>query len=140
MDIAYLITGLILLAYLAAIWILGSVLQLKSPDIWVFRIGLSLIGIGCAAAYVWWRRSKRAAGDGASEPVDSSNEIDVLMRDAESRLAAARVPQGSRIGNFPLIFLVGESGAAKTSILVHSGLEPELLAGQVYQDNNIVPT
>jgi hypothetical protein len=34
------------------------------------------------------------------EPLDSSNEIDVLMRDAEARLAAARILKGSRIGNF----------------------------------------
>jgi type VI secretion system protein ImpL len=140
MDVAYLITAVLLLAYLALVWILGSVLQLKSPDIWVFRGGLALIGIGAAAAYIWWRRSRGAAAGCAPEPVDSSNEIDVLMRDAEARLSAARVSGGSHIANFPLIFLVGETGAAKTTILANSGLEPELLAGQVYQDNNIVPT
>ncbi len=36
--------------------------------------------------------------------------------------------------------MIGEAGAAKTSVLINSGLEPELLAGQVYQDNVIVPT
>src|SRR5947199_5222273 len=110
MDVAYLITGILLLVYLVAVWVLGGVLQLKSPDIWVFRGGLALIGIGAAAAYVWWHRSRRAAAGDASEPVDSSNEIDVLMRDAENRLAAARVAGGSRIANIPLIFLVGETG------------------------------
>jgi type VI secretion system protein ImpL len=140
MDIAYLITGMVLLVYLVLVWILGGVLQLKSPDIWVFRIGLALIGIGATAAFLWWRRSRQSAGGGSSEPVDSSNEIDVLMGDAEARLAAARVSKGSRIGNFPLVFLVGEVGSAKTSILINSGLEPELLAGQVYQDNAVVPT
>src|SRR5437870_4322058 len=131
MDLAYLITGILLLVYLVAVWIVGGVLQLRSPDIWVFRGGLALIGIGAAAAYVWWRRSRGAAAAGPSEPVDASNEIDVLMRDAEARLAAARVAKGTRIGNFPLIFVMGEAGSAKTSILVNSGLEPELLAGQV---------
>src|SRR5215471_3571564 len=103
MDIAYLITGVVLLVYLVLVWILGGILHLKSPDIWVFRVGLALIGIGAAAAYVWWRRSRRSADGGSSEPVDSSNEVDVLVRDAEARLAAARVPKGSRIGNFPLV-------------------------------------
>jgi len=140
MDIAYLVTGIALLVYLVLIWILGGLLQLKSPDIWVFRGGLALIGIGAAAAFIWWRRTRRGAGADTAEPVDTSNEIDVLMRDAETRLAAARVPKGSRIAHFPAFFLVGESGSAKTSVLVNSGLEPELLAGQVYQDNNIVPT
>ena len=141
MDPVTLITALLLLLYLAGVWFLGSALQLKSPDIWVLRAGLAIIGIGIAAAFLWWRRSRRATGgEAASDPIDASNEIDILIRDAESRLTAARNPQGSRIANFPLIFLVGETGAAKTTTVINSGLEPELLAGQVYQDNNVVPT
>src|SRR5215831_2345415 len=112
MNLAYLITGIIFLVYLVVVWILGDVLHLKSPDIWVFRAGLALIGIGAAAAYLWWRRSRSGGVGEPVEPVDSSNEIDVLVRDAENRLAAAKVPAGSRIANFPLILLVGETGAA----------------------------
>ena len=65
MDMAYLITGIVLLVYLVLVWILGGVLQLKSPDIWVLRVGLALIGIGAAAAFVWWRRSRRVAETGS---------------------------------------------------------------------------
>jgi type VI secretion system protein ImpL len=135
----YPLTAIILLVYLVGVWILGGVLQLKSPDIWVFRAGLSLIGIGAAAAWIWWRRSQQPAGGGAA-PIDPSNEIDLLARDAEAKLAGARIAQGGHIANFPLIFVLGESGAAKTSIAVNSGLEAELLAGNVYQDNAIAPT
>ncbi len=39
-----------------------------------------------------------------------------------------------------MFFLVGADSAAKTSIFVHSGVEPDLLAGQVYQDNAIIST
>src|ERR1041384_5879855 len=140
MTITYVVTGIVLLAYLILVWLMGDWLHLKSPDIWVFRGGLALIGIGIAAAVVWWRRSRQQAQGGAGEPIDPSNEIDALIRNAESRLAAAKVPQGSRISNFPLIFLVGEPGSAKTSVLVNSGLEAELLAGQVHQEANVVPT
>lgn len=140
MNAVYLVTGIVLLVYFVLVWILGGALHLKSPDIWVFRVGLALIGVGAAAAWIWWRRSRLASGGAPAEPIDASNEVDVLARDAETRLASARVPQGSRLANFPLIFLVGESGSAKTSILVNSGLEPEILAGQVYQDSNIAAT
>ena len=116
MNMLYLVTGIVLIVYLVAIWILGGALGLKSPDIWVFRAGLGLIGIGAAAAWIWWRRSRMASGAGA-EPIDPSNEVDVLAREAEARLAAARIPQGSRIANFPRVYVLGESGAAKTSIL-----------------------
>src|SRR5215469_2928225 len=102
MTLVYLITGIVVVVYLALVWILGGVLQLKSPDIWVFRGGLALIGIGAAGAFIWWRRSRAAAGGGTQEPLDPSNEVDALMRDAETRLAAARVPKGSRLANFPL--------------------------------------
>ena len=53
MTLVYLITGIVVVVYLALVWILGGVLQLKSPDIWVFRGGLALIGIGAAAAFIW---------------------------------------------------------------------------------------
>ena len=39
-----------------------------------------------------------------------------------------------------MIFVIGDRGTAKTSTLLHSGLEPELLAGQVYQDNIVTAT
>jgi hypothetical protein len=117
MNVLYLVTGIVLVVYLAAVWFLGSALGLKSPDIWVFRAGLSLIGLGAAAAWIWWRRSR----GGSTEPIDPSNEVDVLAREAEARLTAAKIPQGSRIANFPLVYVLGESGAAKTSILVNSG-------------------
>lgn len=135
----YPITAIVLVIYLAAVWILAGALQLKSPDIWVFRFGLSLIGIGAAAAWIWWRKSQQPAGV-ASAPIDPSNEIDILARDAEAKLAAARVAQGGHVANFPLVFVIGESGSAKTSIVVNSGLDAELLAGNVYQDNTIAPT
>ena len=40
----------------------------------------------------------------------------------------------------PMIFVIGSDGSAKTTAVVQSGLEPELLAGQVHQDGLVVPT
>ena len=45
-----------------------------------------------------------------------------------------------KVGNLPAILLAGPPGSAKTSTMMHSGLEPELIAGQVYQDNAVTPT
>src|SRR4029077_14693489 len=42
--------------------------------------------------------------------------------------------------NLPVFFLAGDTGSTKTSIMINAGLEPELLAGLVYRDNNLVPT
>ena len=68
------------------------------------------------------------------------DELDLIIKDAEAKLAASRVA-GASIGNLPLVFLVGDQGSTKTSVVLQSGLAPELLAGQIYGDNNvIVPT
>ena len=62
----------------------------------------------------------------------------MLIRDAEQRLAAAG--QRARVANLPVVFVLGDAGSAKTCLVVHSGLEPELLSGQVYENNNVVST
>ena len=45
-----------------------------------------------------------------------------------------------RLGKLPVVFLLGDSGSTKTTTIIHSALDPELLSGHVYQDNNILPT
>ncbi len=84
-----------------------------------------------------------AAGGAAA---GDSGEVDVLVRDAEARFAASRVAQASPaarggLTGMPVVLLVGEHGAAKTTIFENSGLEPELLAGQAPGvDGSIAPT
>lgn len=146
MSPTYLLTGSALMAYLLLEWLLGSVLGLHGSDLWIFRIGMAVVGILVAGLYLWYqlksyggglipaRRSKEDASGGGSD------EIDVLARDAEARLAASKLGRGARLGQLPAIFLVGPPGSSKTTIMVNSGLEAELLAGQIYQDNSIVPT
>src|SRR5664280_2005742 len=88
------------------------------------------------------RKREKAAAAGAEAAADpggaGSEEIDSLVREAERRLAASK--QGDRLGNLPIFLLVGDTGSTKTSVMVNAGLEPELLAGLVYRDNNLVPT
>jgi type VI secretion system protein ImpL len=55
-------------------------------------------------------------------------------------LKSSTLGRGANLGNLPLVFLLGDSGSTKTTTIIHSALDPELLAGQVYQDNNIVAT
>ena len=51
-----------------------------------------------------------------------------------------KLPRAPKINNLPLVFLIGENGSVKTTTLVNSGLEPELVTGQVYQGSDIIPT
>jgi type VI secretion system protein ImpL len=61
-----------------------------------------------------------------------------LIREASARLAQSKA--GAGMANLPMIFVIGDRGTAKTSTILNSGLDAELLAGQVYQDNAVAPT
>ncbi|MCL5743881.1 MAG: hypothetical protein M1541_08125, partial [Acidobacteria bacterium] len=141
---AYLITGIVLLIYLILAFFMANLLGLKGSDAWVLRGGLAVLGLIGAGAFLWWYREKKKAESGAAADAagaaSENDEITVLIREAATRLAAAKVEGGASVGNLPLIFVIGDAGSTKTSAMVHSGLEPELLAGQVYQNNNIAPT
>ncbi len=132
------LAGFYLFAFLAT-----SMLKLTGVDLWVVRGFLALLGLSGFGVFLWWksRRERKAAaaaeGAGAAPAAGGADEIDVLLRDAEGRLTASN--QG-KLGNLPVVLVAGLPGSAKTNTLVHSGLDPELLAGQVYQDNAIVAT
>lgn len=137
----YWITAAILLIYLVLAWFIGTWAHPPGAGIWVLRVGLWLLGLIGAGFSVWWfRRQAKASGADASMPAGATSEVDLLVRDAVRRLKSSSLGRGASLGNLPLIFLVGDSGSAKTTTIIHSALDPELLAGHAYQDNNVVPT
>ncbi len=141
--LVYWITGILLLLYLVLVWFIGSWFHLHAPDLWILRGGLALIGIVAAVSFVWfYRKAKRTqAAEAQGEPQSGSgDDIDLLVHEALSALRKSTLGRGATLRNLPLLFFLGESGSAKTNIIIHSGLDPELLAGQVYQDNNVLAT
>src|SRR5262245_21550640 len=133
-----------LLVYLLLAWWMGSLLKLKSPEIWLLRAGLVLLGLVAAAAWAWFQprisRKPAARPAAAAEPLPVEREIDLLLGEAAERLRKARRHGGASMGSLPVFFLVGDSGSAKTSTIVNSNLDPMLLAGQAEQDSRIVST
>src|SRR5262245_39514475 len=91
-------TAAALVIYGVMSWLLGTWLHLKSPDIWILRIGLAILGLVAAAIFIWFRRRQQAAADssgtGRTEPGDS-DDIDLLIRDAAQRLRKSRVGKTS---------------------------------------------
>lgn len=115
---------------------LAFLIGLAGSMFYIFIGIMSIVGIIGAGVYLWLR-SKQPAKPGASS---GDPEIEALCKDVDSKLAVAKSVQGSKISNLPLVFLLGENGSVKTTTVVNSGLEPELVTGQVYQDTNVVPT
>lgn len=110
----------------------------RTADRWILRGGLWLLG-AVAAALLWFWRMPAAKAAAASEP-EKGDEIDVLLSAARSRLAGARGAAAARLAESPVILVVGPGGSAKTTIVTRSGLEPELLAGEVYRGDAVLPT
>ncbi len=126
---------------LIAAFFIGYLASDKGWDRLILRIGLSLIVIAAGAAFLWFKSGKVAPATPAPKaPAKASDELEAALREAESKLAGARIEGGGRFDDLPVIFLVGSPGSTKTSSLINSGIEPELLSGQVYQEGHVSPT
>ena len=142
----YYITSTIFLVFFLLIsWIVTGLLHLSGTAEMIVRSIVTALAFGCFGLVFWHlnnkSRKKSATVDAQGvSAVTGEVEVDYLLRQAESRLAAAQLGGSAKLSGLPIIFVVGEAGAAKTSILVHSAVEPDLLAGQVYQDQTIVST
>ena len=137
----YLGTALVFLAYLVVAWLVGSFLHLQGSDLWILRGALALIGLTGSVIFLWFHSKQKPAGPiaGASAtPMDS--EIAAVIGEAEARLRSSNLGRNAKLRKLPIVFLIGDSGTAKTSTMVHSDFDAELLAGHVYEDKNIVPT
>jgi type VI secretion system protein ImpL len=134
-----------MLAWFSALW-----LNLQGANLWFVRLCIFLLLAFAVIAIVWWLR-KRQADKPAGEPSSADSEsipragatddILLLLREAEARVASStRLPRGTRLSSLPVIFLIGGSSSGKTSVATQSGLDPELISGQVYLEGNIAPT
>ena len=139
----YWVTTLVLLVYMVLVWLLGRWLPLHGSDVWILRGVLALLGIiGAAVAYFYVykiQKAKAASAEDDSQP-GGTDDLDALVREAVRRLKHSTLGRGTNLGSLPLVFVLGDSGSTKTTVLIHSALDPELLAGQVYRDNEVLPT
>ena len=141
----YLISAVFLVVFLGVSWVVTGLLHLSGTTEMIVRtllMGLVFAGFGA----LYWLRSRRqnqpaTDAERAQEDVAAAErEIGSFVRDAEIRLAASNLGKEAKLSQLPVFFLIGETASAKTSVFVHSGVEPDLLAGQVYQDSAIVAT
>ena len=131
-----LIMGTSFLSFSVAIWYLARILGLSGFDLWLLRGGLWFLG-GAAAGLILWYLVKIKKG---KTDEDAPDEIVVAVANAKRRIAKARPGGVKSLNDLPMVFFLGTPGSTKTSIITQSGLDPDLLAGQVHQGDLIVPT
>jgi type VI secretion system protein ImpL len=104
-------------------------------------LGVTILAL-VALMFLWLYLKKRRGSEGAraSAAAGDGGELDQVFREAQAKLAASKLPGGTRIGQLPAFLLLGNTGASKTSVILHSGLETELLSGHLYQNDNVIPT
>lgn len=137
--LSIIIAVLILVISIVLAWFCGPLLHLAGTPLLILQI--LLVALGAAAAIIilvmYFKQRRREA---ATKNVQGGADLDVLLRDAEKRLASGQHAGPKSLDSLPLLYVLGEANAAKTTAVLKSGLDPELLAGQVYRDQDVVPT
>lgn len=141
-----------LVVVLLVTWFLG-VTPLQGRDLLILRLGTLFLGLNAIVGFLWWANSKRAelapppqarrAPAAEAAPLAGGavgDDVDSILREAASKLAASKLGKTATLGSLPVIFVVGDSSAGKTTMVTRSGMEAELLAGHVFGDGEVVPT
>ncbi len=131
------------LMYFAVVFASAKFYGLVGSDLYIVLGLLGALGLTGAALWVFVVKKKQkdegsAADTGGGGGATGDAAIDQLIGEADMRVSQSSATHGAKIANLPLVFVVGDQGSTKTSALVYSGIEPELLSGAVYGEGNAV--
>ncbi len=131
---------LIFVLYLALVILGGIALHFEGAKLFLFCLLLGLLGAAAIGFVVWYlyKVDNESNQSGPPETADTVN-LNVLLANADSRIRQAGRDAKS-IASMPLVYIIGSENSAKTQTVLQSGLEPELLAGHVFQDGAVAPT
>lgn len=136
---AYMAEAGAMIVYVGMTFAFAKLLALSGLDSYIFYALMAVLGLVAMGLWIYFKtkwKGKGGAAAGGGEVTDDA-AIDQIVREADARLAGQNVT----IANLPLVFVVGDRASTKTSAMVYSGVEPELLAGAAYGEGNmIVPT
>lgn len=125
-------------AYLAGVWYLGTALGVQGRTAWILRGGLALLGLLVALVVLLYMLRKPAPPPPPKDAV--AEELAKSLLAAEKKLATAKVAPSGALGKLPVVIMLGMPGSTKTSSVVRSGLDAELLTGDVFRDDAVVAT
>lgn len=135
----WLFASLGLLLWLLLVWLLGRLLELEGSDALVLYLGLGLLGVLAAGVLVWYFLRELRDKEGPPPP-GQGDEIDNAIQTARSRLVTAKYADRSKLSQLPMVITLGAIGSAKTTVVLRSGLDPDLLAGEVQRGDATVAT
>jgi len=113
-------------------WLLPDWLSVKGQSVWTVRSLFWLIVTAIAGIAAYWRFQADQRRKALALSGELGSELDFVLAEAGKKLQAT----GQSLDRLPIFFVLGGRGAAKTTLILNSGLDPELLAGLVYQEGN----
>ena len=140
--LAYLLALVVLLVAGLLAFFAGTFLHLHGTPLIVLVALIVLAGLIAAVVILvlHYRARKRQAANGELPGGGSNSEVDVLLIDANRKLRNAKQQGAKPLDGLPLLYLLGEAGSAKTSLVMRSGLDPELIAGSAPREGDVSPT
>src|SRR5262249_54914345 len=137
----------LLFLYICLVWV-GAAYLHSGPSILEFGLRWTAIGLIAVLAYIigahlfgWWRRWRarpaRPRATAKPEPIVHEDDAALAALIAEANTALAKAPAYAAkrtpapLYALPWYLLVGPEGSGKTNTFLNSGIEPQLLAGQV---------
>jgi type VI secretion system protein ImpL len=121
---------------------LAFLLHLHGVAYIVFVSVILLLGIAAAVIILvlhFRAKKEKELAEGDSAVGGATGELDLLLNDANRKLRASQ--QGAKtLDLLPLLYILGEQGSAKTTHVMRSGLEAELLAGSLPREGEAAAT
>ncbi|HEX4320618.1 MAG TPA: ImcF-related family protein [Acidobacteriaceae bacterium] len=139
--LVYLLVVLVVIVAAALAFGLAALLHLQGSAAIIFISLILLAGIAAAVVILvlHFRAKKNREQEGDAAIGGATGELDILLNDANRKLRESQ--QGAKsLDGVPLIYILGEAGTAKTTAVIRSGLDPELVAGTAPVDGQSVPT
>ena len=124
--------------YVAAIWRLPKLINVTGNNVLILRIGLGVLGLIVAMVVLMYLLRKPAPPPPPKDAI--VEELQKALLAAEKKLAVAKVAPAGALGKLPVVLVLGPAGSTKTSSVVRSGLDVELLVGDVFREDAIVAT
>ena len=140
--LVYLLAALVVLAAVLLAFGAFALLHLHGTLPVALAILIVLAGVAAAIAIlvIHFRAKKRQTQEGEAAGSGGDRELDVLLNDANRKLRKSQHQGPKSLDRLPLLYFLGEAGSAKTTLILRSGLDPELLAGTAPRESDVGPT
>ncbi len=122
-------------------WALPPLTGLAPQRVLALQLILTITSLAIAGAILWYSTRKKQSAEksrGKGSDDSSQAQIESVLREAEAKLASSTLR--TRLSQMPVILVIGPDNTAKTTVVLRSGIDPELLAGQVSQEGAVMPT